>query len=938
MTENICVITEEYSGLNKSGGIGSCCRGLAESLVRAGYSVDVLITDLTCASNGAVLRPLSGRGPRFIFLADFARGDKQVAFPADDIMKAYSVYRYLRNDKYRILHFNDWKGSGFYCAMAKRQGLLKSFVVTNLHGSSEWVRRHNLNAPELADFERESIERSQIENSDLVISPSDYLLDWCERQGVVLPEHRRLDWLLPQWLGELDTNSDERLTTEEVAPNAVSELIFFGRHERRKGFELFVDAVAQLPPRIQPDLTFIGRFDKIGKEFSGSYVFRRLPAYAGRIRFFNRFDQDGAIKRILHSPRSLCVMPSLIENSPCVVGECFTVGAPFLSTDVGGISELVDPDSRPYCLVEPDSKALALAIERVIDKGMPRLKSTLNPEMISKSWIDCHESIDAALRTNEQREPSTFGPLVSVCLTHYERPNLLRKAIERILEQTYDNIEILIVDDGSRRSDAHSYFDELESKQRRFPIKIIRSANRYLGAARNLAASHARGEYILFHDDDNLAELDEIEIFVRAAIASGNEILTSQYWMFNSNDGDAWPQKKKLAYFPIGIGGVFSFFRNRFGDANALIEKNAFERIGGFTELRGVGWEDWEFFLRAYIQGAKMGVVPEPLFNYRVSANGMLATGDAVANHERLYAMLDLERPKISGDLLRYAQKDLLERELTEWLSAKLGDETGGNLHRELASLEPNSLEARLKLSDLAFAIGRTADAIEIGAADVAQREKLLFLASKLERSESPTKYRQHHVAVESREGNDVVLLKGWAFGKHGVPYVPNRLLVEGDQFETLAHVRQYRPDVLDQFQFEQGEHLGFILVAKKTGVRSKIARYLGPKRKRVASHVNARIEFVSPTSPIEGHIDDLAWGREVVIPAPEPANWNDTITVDAANSAFILLKIGDEYRIGQQLSKTRARFTCSADHAMIDHSQINLILPNEGRTAVTFE
>jgi glycogen synthase len=97
-----CIITEEYAGLNKSGGIGSCARGLAELLVKTGHSVDLLITDLSYPAIGPsdVRHP---NGLRFISLSDVSQADKTVASHFDSISKAFSVYRYLKQQDYAVI-------------------------------------------------------------------------------------------------------------------------------------------------------------------------------------------------------------------------------------------------------------------------------------------------------------------------------------------------------------------------------------------------------------------------------------------------------------------------------------------------------------------------------------------------------------------------------------------------------------------------------------------------------------------------------------------------------------------------------------------------------------------------------------------------------------------------------------------------------------------
>ena len=129
-------------------------------------------------------------------------------------------------------------------------------------------------------------------------------------------------------------------------------------------------------------------------------------------------------------------------------------------------------------------------------------------------------------------------------------------------------------------------------------------------------------------------------------------------------------RERRIELFSIGIGCLRSLFENRFGDANALVHRETFQALGGFTELHGVGWEDWELFARAWLRGVRMGIVPEPLFNYRVSSSGMLLTGDLARNQERLLAMVAREQQGPWSDLLRYARKQSQDGEMQRRLAA----------------------------------------------------------------------------------------------------------------------------------------------------------------------------------------------------------------------------------------------------------------------------
>jgi glycosyltransferase involved in cell wall biosynthesis len=164
---------------------------------------------------------------------------------------------------------------------------------------------------------------------------------------------------------------------------------------------------------------------------------------------------------------------------------------------------------------------------------------------------------------------------------------------------------------------------------------LVRGDNGYVGAARNLAARHATGEYLLFMDDDNIARSYEIERFVQAARHSGADILTAISDVFCGAAPCDDNHKSERYWLPLGACASLGVFQNCFGDANSLVKRAYFERAGGFTEDYGVGHEDWEFFAAATLAGARLFVVPEPLFWYRVAEGGMLISGDPLYNHAR---------------------------------------------------------------------------------------------------------------------------------------------------------------------------------------------------------------------------------------------------------------------------------------------------------------
>jgi len=95
-------------------------------------------------------------------------------------------------------------------------------------------------------------------------------------------------------------------------------------------------------------------------------------------------------------------------------------------------------------------------------------------------------------------------PKISVIIPFYKTPHiLLRKAINCLLEQSFDDFEILVIDDGNKED--YSYLKkEYLIKDKR--IRFISQENRGVSAARNTGIINAKGEYIVFHDADDFVE------------------------------------------------------------------------------------------------------------------------------------------------------------------------------------------------------------------------------------------------------------------------------------------------------------------------------------------------------------------------------------------------------------------------------------------------
>jgi glycosyltransferase involved in cell wall biosynthesis len=627
----VLIVTPDILGPIRNGGIGTAFGALAQTLAQTGHAVTILYTlGGHCEDGGSIERwqqHYAALGIRFVPIW-LEHGEPPVLDAPHHAWRAYRVYLWLKQHQgdYELAYFPEWKGESYYALQAKRLGLdfarLRIIVVT--HSSTTWAESGNYVVPQqFDDLLLEFLERRSIEMADAVISPSQYMIHWMR--------HRGWRWSAPTHVIQ-NLMPDAPLDPVPVAPAAfaVTEWVFFGRLERRKGLLVFLDALARMPAQVREriQVTFLGKSVRTPYYDSDAVIAGKLGVWTLPPKIISDHDRDQALAYLQH-PGRVAIIASLVENSPYTVLECVLKRIPFVAADVGGIAELVHPEDRARALFKPTPAGLAATLLALDGDHYASPRPAVPAAATRQGWLALQEQLLQEI-PESPAEPAAPPPHITVCLVHYDRPAMLAQAIDSLRQQTYAHFDVVLVDDGSPSAPARQYLDGLQAEFAWRGWSIVRQANAYLGAARNNAVRHARGDYVLFMDDDNIAKPQELAVFAHAARTTNADILTTVSDVFSDADGTPQPgQASQHLWVPLGNAAGLGVFRNVFGDANALVRRRTFETLGGFTEDYGVGHEDWEFFARASLAGANLQLVPEPLFWYRVNAASMLRGGDA---------------------------------------------------------------------------------------------------------------------------------------------------------------------------------------------------------------------------------------------------------------------------------------------------------------------
>lgn len=123
--------------------------------------------------------------------------------------------------------------------------------------------------------------------------------------------------------------------------------------------------------------------------------------------------------------------------------------------------------------------------------------------------------------------------LVSIIIPVYNIEKYVQKCIESVIEQTYKNIEILVIDDGSIDNSSTICKDMAKKDSR---IKVYNKINGGLSDARNYGIKKAKGEYLFFIDGDDYIANDCIEVLLKSLIKEKSDIATTQFIRFYEKD------------------------------------------------------------------------------------------------------------------------------------------------------------------------------------------------------------------------------------------------------------------------------------------------------------------------------------------------------------------------------------------------------------------
>lgn len=210
---------------------------------------------------------------------------------------------------------------------------------------------------------------------------------------------------------------------------------------------------------------------------------------------------------------------------------------------------------------------------------------------------------------------SAVLPKVSVVVPAFNASGYILKALDSIMNQSYQRIEIIVVDDGST-DNTQAILNDLIAKE---TISYIYQENKGAAAARNTGIRASSGEYIGFLDSDDSFESSMVSCCVNSLMANNSDLVSvDNYRVFYSGEAEtkrevqeyAWiekpPDELFLTFLEVGgIGGIHK----------AIFKRSVFDKIGFLDETLPV-YEDLDFWIRVAMNGLSWDHLRKPLLFY----------------------------------------------------------------------------------------------------------------------------------------------------------------------------------------------------------------------------------------------------------------------------------------------------------------------------------
>ena len=234
---------------------------------------------------------------------------------------------------------------------------------------------------------------------------------------------------------------------------------------------------------------------------------------------------------------------------------------------------------------------------------------------------------------------------ISVLIPVYNASEYLDESISCILNQTFTDIELICVNDGSK-DNSLEMLNDFAAKDSR--VKVIDKENGGCGSARNRALAEARGDYIYFFDPDDIVEENAFELAYNSAVKNDSDMVIFKANIF---DGNGISNREVFFYYNESIKEEkfdnLSFddikqyvLRGGYAPWSKLYKKDLLDSYDDFKFDLGLAFDDVPFHVKSMVRAKRISFVNEYLYHYRV--DNVNSVNSTASNGFDIFKIIDI--------------------------------------------------------------------------------------------------------------------------------------------------------------------------------------------------------------------------------------------------------------------------------------------------------
>ncbi|MEZ4938993.1 MAG: glycosyltransferase [Crocinitomicaceae bacterium] len=623
--------TTEFPPIH-GGGISTYCYHTANMLKEKGHEVSVFIYE---HGIDGIHKEVNKNGIQIIkFDPDQSAIKETLGFEA---LLSWEFARVIEqciqtDGRPDVIEFQDYLGIGYYALQKKQLGYaafkdLK--ILLTLHAPVFLYYEYNqVPLYQFPEYWICEMEKSCIRQADLVISPSQYLLDQLKDRMVM--ENLQPVQLFNPYLNEW---SDGQIQVPEKG-----DICFFGKLTPQKGaIELLAYFKKLWDEGFDQPLNIIGggkHFFYPFNEDLQDHLKKKYKAYIDKnlIRFEGNLAPD-ALKTRLQKARVI-IVPSIVDNLPYAVLEAMSLGKMVLASENGGHTEILKSGENGFIFSHQIKGDFETKLKTILNLGdadylricenasksvqhntnyetIYQAKKKLIDQLLNGSGKGHFEFNQPISKQAYSKEVNFEKGLLSIVVPYYNMGEYIEETLESLQKIDYPNKEILVIDDGSNKEQK----TKIKILQSKYDFQLISKENEGLALTRNFGAEQAKGEYIAFLDSDDTVTSDYYSKAIQC-LQNHPEVGFVGCWAqyFEGSKG-TWPT--------FNPEPPYLLTHNMINSSAIVVRKKDFLNFGLNDAKMIYGMEDYDSIISMVKNGVRGVVLPEFLWNYRIRKDSM---------------------------------------------------------------------------------------------------------------------------------------------------------------------------------------------------------------------------------------------------------------------------------------------------------------------------